>query len=689
MFNKPRSQRSSAAPEDGISGSNRRARRKEKQKDAEKDTNAEAGPSRSNADALPKPSSSSRTSDKTADGPPHAKHDRNRSATTAFGEDDFVPFVFPDDPTEGHLSERESSPPEREWDRGKAKGKGRGKERSRSRDRGREDGAGASRKRKAVEVSNDDGYANKKERVAAASRRSPWARLVNWEKCVNVAEMLHEEVRAFVDYMSPTPQEDELRSLTVAIIARAVKQHFPDAQVLPFGSYETKLYLPLGDIDLVIYADSMARYDKNALLHSLANIMKKNGITDRVTIIAKARVPIVKFVTRHGQFAVDISVNQGNGVTTGKMIKQFLQELPALRSLVLVIKNFLSQRSMNEVFTGGLGSYSIVCLAISFLQMHPKIRRGEIDPSRNLGVLVMEYFELYGSYFNYQEVGISLRDGGSYYNKRERGWFNVSEPRLLSIEDPGDPTNDISRGSYNFARVRTTFAGAHNIMTAAAFTKASIVSARREGRMFHLRPASSADSEETSILGSVIGVTQETINHRKVVQEVYDRQVLHRILGVTPKVRVTLTDAIKPSAKTNSRTAEAQSVESAWGEADMDVSSDSDSSSLSDEGEEEESRYEIKSRRPPKKRRRTGTRTNDAQPAVYTTDDDDEARSPELLVSYRRAGDADGVSDEEEVYNISNLDAEGKGGTRAEAANRRSYWLSKGMASAENENGDD
>ena len=53
--------------------------------------------------------------------------------------------------------------------------------------------------------------------------------------------------------------------------------------------------------------------------------------------------------------------------------------------------------------------------------MHPKIRRGEIDPYRNLGVLVMEFFELYGSYFNYQEVGISLRDGGSYYNKRQRG----------------------------------------------------------------------------------------------------------------------------------------------------------------------------------------------------------------------------------------------------------------------------
>lgn len=182
----------------------------------------------------------------------------------------------------------------------------------------------------------------------------------------------------------------------------------------------------------------MANLAKESTLHTLANLMRRAGITDRVKIIAKAKVPIIKFVTAYGRFWVDISINQVNGVAAGEMIKRFLQELPVLRSLVLVIKSFLAQRSMNEVYTGGLGSYSIVCLVISFLQMHPKIRKAEIDPSNNLGVLVMEFFELYGCYFNYNEVGISLRDGGTYYNKRRRGWYDQSQPRLLSIEDPGD-----------------------------------------------------------------------------------------------------------------------------------------------------------------------------------------------------------------------------------------------------------
>lgn len=290
------------------------------------------------------------------------------------------------------------------------------------------------------------------------------------------------------------------------------------------------------DIDLVILSDSMAYSRSQSVLHALANTVKRAGITDRVTIIAKAKVPIIKFVTRHGRFSVDISVNQNNGVAAGKIIKRFISELPGLRQLVLIIKSFISQRSMNEVFTGGLGSYSIVCLVTSFLQMHPKIRRGEIDPEQNLGTLVMEFFELYGLYFNYQEVGISLRDGGSYYNKTHRGWLDYRSPGLLSIEDPGDPckhvtsciasilnvlsiANDISKGTYGIAKVRATLAGAHGILTASAYLHAGYIESRRQRRNVSLRQPH--NPEEMSILSTVMGVTQEVSTTRSALAPTY------------------------------------------------------------------------------------------------------------------------------------------------------------------------
>lgn len=57
---------------------------------------------------------------------------------------------------------------------------------------------------------------------------------------------MHKEVESFVDWISPTPVEDEVRGLIVTHISKVVTAAFSDAVVYPFGSFQTKLYLPLG-----------------------------------------------------------------------------------------------------------------------------------------------------------------------------------------------------------------------------------------------------------------------------------------------------------------------------------------------------------------------------------------------------------------------------------------------------------
>ncbi|KAK2463868.1 hypothetical protein APHAL10511_004173 [Amanita phalloides] len=338
-------------------------------------------------------------------------HDDGKAKThtaAAFGQD-FIAFAPSDESGEeepepgpigrrrGKGKGRETSLAVREWDKDKDKDKDIVRE---------DDDHERSRRKYDLVFDFDDSYGSKKQRLDAHSRKAPWLDQFEWEDCKNVAEMLHCEVVAFTSYISPSPVEDEVRGLVIQLITRAITQSFPDAQVSPFGSYKTKLYLPLGlynDIDRSLWRTAI---DKVLL-----------------TVIARAKVPIVKFVTTHGMFNVDISINQQNGIISGSIISGFLKDMHAggslaLRSLIMITKAFLSQRSMNEVYTGGLGSYSIVCTAISFLQMHPKIRRGEIDPGKNLGVLLMEFFELYGCYFDYEEVGISVRNGGYYFQKK-------------------------------------------------------------------------------------------------------------------------------------------------------------------------------------------------------------------------------------------------------------------------------
>ncbi|KAF8646922.1 hypothetical protein AX16_007014 [Volvariella volvacea WC 439] len=580
-------------------------------------------------------------------------------------------------PTRPRSRDRGSRSRSRDRDRDRDRRRGRSRDRDRDRDRDYYDRNSYKRKHDRLDDDDDDDYSGRRYGPDVGTRKSPWVDHVDWDSCMNAAEMLHREVEAFVNWLSPSPVEDEVRGLIVKLIERAVVDTFSDARVLPFGSYETKLYLPQGDIDLVIISDQMAYMDKVGVLQRLASTVRRHNITSKVTIIAKARVPIIKFVTNHGKFNVDISVNQTSGLLSGSIVNGFIRDMHgsggrslALRSLVMITKAFLSQRSMNEVFTGGLGSYSIVCLAISFLQMHPKIRRGEIDADKNLGVLLVEFFELYGCYFNYDEVGISVRGGGMYYNKRHRGWCE-GRGLALSIEDPADPSNDISKGSFAFSKVRATFAGAYSILTTTAYLRAGMMNARRSGQAVKLRDRYAG--EDLSILSSIMHISQSTVNHRRLVQELYDMRTLHNLLGVKPVAEVVVAANDGPSPKeTRPHTQAAQDVvQTAWQEAEGEADARHDR--RGEESSDEEGRYDI-GRQPARKRQNVGDKP---APTVFTTDDEEESDDGLVL------NVIDGASEEEAGY----ASGDGLSSRRNKEAERRDYWLSKGLGFVDGEDG--
>ena len=66
---------------------------------------------------------------------------------------------------------------------------------------------------------------------------------------------------------------------------------------------------------------------------------------------------------------VDISFNMSSGVNSARLIKSYKKSYPGLSKLVMVLKQFLLQRDLNEVFTGGISSYCLILMVVSFLQV--------------------------------------------------------------------------------------------------------------------------------------------------------------------------------------------------------------------------------------------------------------------------------------------------------------------------------
>lgn len=75
-------------------------------------------------------------------------------------------------------------------------------------------------------------------------------------------------------------------------------------------------------------------------------------------------------------------------------------------------------------------------MAVLLLQLHPRIDARRAD--ENLGMLLVEFFELYGRNFNYLKTGIRIKEGGAYIAKEEimKAMTSGYRPSMLCIEDP-------------------------------------------------------------------------------------------------------------------------------------------------------------------------------------------------------------------------------------------------------------
>lgn len=316
---------------------------------------------------------------------------------------------------------------------------------------------------------------------------------------------LHEEIKDFYEYMSPTAEEANMRNEVVQRIKDVVKDLWPEAKVEIFGSFKTGLYLPTSDIDLVVYG----KWDSLPLF-TLERALRERCYADpaSVKVLDKASVPIIKMVDLQTEVKVDISFNTQNSVESAQLISKFMTEYPNLKYLVLVLKQFLLQRDLNEVFTGGISSYSLIYMTVSFFQLHP--RYDALEPNANLGVLLIEFFELYGRNYNYLKTGIRIKNGGSYVPKDEiqRSMENGYRSSMLCIEDPLTKGNDIGRSSYGAMQVKQAFEYAYIVLSYTVGPQ----------YMFSRKP-------KHSILGRIVRVTNEVVEYRHWIKMTFPRKI--------------------------------------------------------------------------------------------------------------------------------------------------------------------
>ena len=254
------------------------------------------------------------------------------------------------------------------------------------------------------------------------------------------------------------------------IVTHVAKKRWKNSSVSLFGSRATDLHLNGGDVDLVVlgpcrklssagegYSEKERRKISQTLNILRNDIIKAGMVTpSRVQLIKAKKVPILKCTSlEKSGLECDISLGVANGLEAVKLTKGFLKTYPPLRPLILTLKLFLKQRGMNAPFTGGIGAYTLLNMAVALLMLETETDATRVTSTSDCGYLLLRFFELYGEEFDYANSAISITSGGIIDKNFQ--WFNPGKPNILAVEDPQQRGNDIGKNSFMMPKIVEEF----------------------------------------------------------------------------------------------------------------------------------------------------------------------------------------------------------------------------------------
>ena len=259
-------------------------------------------------------------------------------------------------------------------------------------------------------------------------------KIADFGKCAHFKPMesaefpsLHKEICDFYEFVRPRSFEHHMRTDLLGRLEKFILEWDSTCEVRSFGSFAAGLYLPNSDMDVVVLSKQFLNSGVSRLrqsskhLHTLGYRLErcKLALPGSVEIIAKAKVPLVKFVDSKTSLRVDLSFENITGPVANQTFQEWKAQFPAMPVIVTIIKQFLLMRGLNEVVNGGIGGFTVTCLVTSLLQNMTRIQSGVFKPEDHLGEVLIEFLDLYGNQFDLSRVALSVNPPGFLEKVRE------------------------------------------------------------------------------------------------------------------------------------------------------------------------------------------------------------------------------------------------------------------------------
>ncbi|UKJ90287.2 topoisomerase-related nucleotidyltransferase [Theileria orientalis] len=267
--------------------------------------------------------------------------------------------------------------------------------------------------------------------------------------------LLDVELNRLLSWLTPTPEEKIAKEQVLLQLEVVVNALFPDGNLRVFGSYVTGLSLPGGDIDVCIQSEG----DQLCVLNMIVYTLNRLGLVHSFECIYNTAVPVVKLVDKRTGVRIDLSCYNESAFKTTKFIQEMCVKYKYMQPLILLIKLFLQSRNLGDTYFGGVGSFLLYCMILSFLQLHDSSSQKLSDDTNSLATLFIDFFYYWGFLRDYNQFATTGL-GHVYPRKLKKGHSDA----MLSCDNPIDHTVDLGANSFNMHSVNSAFQNAFIIL---------------------------------------------------------------------------------------------------------------------------------------------------------------------------------------------------------------------------------
>lgn len=329
---------------------------------------------------------------------------------------------------------------------------------------------------------------------------------------------LHREIEHFLAYMKPTNEEVCLRKDLIARFTKVVRKLAPKAALQVVGSSSTGLYFPTSDIEMVItFSSRSASKNIGRALAHLEDEIRKSRFCSLAESNLHAAAPVLRITDAATGIDIVLKGADERSIRARETMRAWMggEEGRVIKSLVMVLKLFLSIRRLGTSFTGGIDSDLLVWMVVAYVKLEmrkscrPGVKGGggrqrvysqqsdatagssDSGHSVDLGQAFLGFLRFYGQDFDYTSKAIIFTSTSvccpfkpSMLGSEAFSPHRPEQEYLLCLTDPADATIDIGAKAYSIKHVRETLRDAYVAVSAlveGTATRDELVRARFEG----------------------------------------------------------------------------------------------------------------------------------------------------------------------------------------------------------------